>query len=316
MLDIDGEAPELRALASHYSGKGGALWVAGAAEGMVAAAPLGGGDWEIGRVYVHPRLHGTGLGHRLAEVAEGHAIAAGAGRLLLWTDTRFRRAHRFYENRGWVRAGPVRALGDLSHTLEFEYAKPVHGVRRLDAAAAQSAERALAGVLEACMDAGASVSFLPPLARDRARAFWQGVTRQVGQGQTLLFAAWSGGRLAGTVQLGLDMPENGRHRAEVSQLLVHPAHRRRGLASTLMQAAEAAARLAGRDLLMLDTRAGDPAEQLYRRLGWAEAGRIEDYTREADGQPHATVLFTKRIGVPISVPVSVPVSVPGAGSTS
>ncbi len=127
VLDIDREAPELRALATHYAGKGGSLWVAGEVDGMIAAAPIGDGDWEIGRVYVHPRLHGTGLGHRLAEVAEAHAAESGAKRLVLWTDTRFRRAHRFYENRGWVRDGPVRALADLSHTLEYQYGKPVAG---------------------------------------------------------------------------------------------------------------------------------------------------------------------------------------------
>ena len=73
-----------------------------------------------------------------------------------------------------LRAGrAIRVLNDLSNSLEFGYAKPVNSVAVLDAAAAASAERCLAEVLMACVADGASVSFLPPLAPDVARAFWR-----------------------------------------------------------------------------------------------------------------------------------------------
>ncbi len=36
VLDVDAEAPELRALASYYAGRGGALWLAGEGAGMIA----------------------------------------------------------------------------------------------------------------------------------------------------------------------------------------------------------------------------------------------------------------------------------------
>jgi len=42
VFDVDREVPELRALASHYAAKGGALWAAerdGRVVGMIAAAP-------------------------------------------------------------------------------------------------------------------------------------------------------------------------------------------------------------------------------------------------------------------------------------
>ena len=152
--------PELRALASYYKQAGGAVWVApaekpspsgrglgeghdmpgpdrpgfdphpnplpegeGAVLGMVAVRP-GAGAWEVCRMYVHPALHGTGLAHRLLDTAERHAIAHGAPQLVLWSDTKFHRAHRFYEKRGYVRASAVRALHDMSGTLEFGFAKP------------------------------------------------------------------------------------------------------------------------------------------------------------------------------------------------
>ena len=125
-MDVDAEMPELRALATYYAGKDGTLWAAQQDDsivGMIATIPHGAGTWEICRVYVHPSLHGGGLGHRLMDVAERHARDAGAARFVLWSDTRFERAHRFYEKRGYARQEAVRALHDISSSLEFGYVK-------------------------------------------------------------------------------------------------------------------------------------------------------------------------------------------------
>jgi GNAT superfamily N-acetyltransferase len=129
-MDVDLEMPELHALDTYYAGQGGRLWIADAdtkVAGMIATRPIGQATWEICRVYVDPALHGSGLGHALLDQAEGHAIAAGAARLTLWTDTRFGRAHRFYEKRSYVRDGAVRVLNDISDSLEFGYARVVEG---------------------------------------------------------------------------------------------------------------------------------------------------------------------------------------------
>ena len=129
ILDVDGENPELCALATHFAAADGALWVAeqaGEMLGMIGARPLSpGGNWEICRVYVRRDRRGGGLAHALLDAAESHAAAGGAARLLLWTDTRFLAAHAFYEKRGYLRHGAIRALDDLSRSLEFRYAKPV-----------------------------------------------------------------------------------------------------------------------------------------------------------------------------------------------
>ena len=68
-----------------------------------------------------------------------------------------------------VRHGPIHVLHDISNSLEFGYAKPISGIELLDTAAAASAERRLAEILRACVDAGASVSYLPPLALECRR---------------------------------------------------------------------------------------------------------------------------------------------------
>ncbi len=234
VLDVDGEVPELRALATWFADAGGALWAAereGTVVGMVGTlpAPAEPGAWEIGRMYVAAGERGSGLAQRLLATAEAHARAAGAARLILWTDTRFDRAHRFYEKQGYIRHGAIRILEDLSKTLEYRYAKPARGlvVEALDAAAAASAERRLAEILIACVEDGAAVSFLPPLPMPAARAFWRRTAADVAAGTRVLLAGWLDGMLAGTVQLDLGTPQNQPHRADLAKMLVDPAGRRR-----------------------------------------------------------------------------------------
>lgn len=299
VLDVDGEVPELRALATYFRDQGGALWVAeraGRVAGMVGTRPMkDDAAWEICRMYVDAEARGAGLAAALLDRAEAHARDAGAERLILWTDTRFTRAHRFYEKRGYVRHGSIRILDDLSHSLEFRYAKPARGlvVEALDAAAAASAERVLSDLLVACVAEGASLEFLPPLAPDRARAFWKQAATAVAAGTRVLLAAWHEGRLAGSVTLDLATAENQPHVAAVQKLLVDPALRRAGIGRALMRRAEQAARAHGRSILALDTRAGSAAEALYRAEGWTELGSIPGFERDVAGSAADTVFFWK-----------------------
>lgn len=301
VLDVDGEVPELRTLATHFARQGGALWAAerdGQVVGMVGTRPLNSDEaWEICRMYVAAGEHGSGLAGRLLDTAEAHARAAGAARLVLWTDTRFDRAHRFYEKRSYVRQGAIRILDDASKSLEFRYAKPARGlvVEALDAAAAASAERRLAEILIACVHGGASVSFLPPLLPEVARDFWRGVAADVAAGRKLLLAAWRDGVLVGTAQLVLDMPQNQPHRADVAKVLIDPAARRRGIGRALMRRVEQAAQRLGRRLLVLDTPAGDAGEALCRSMGWQEVGAIPGFALDGHGAEHATIFFWKRV---------------------
>ncbi|MCI0754289.1 GNAT family N-acetyltransferase [Teichococcus vastitatis] len=290
ILDVDGEVPELRALASHFRRAGGAVWVAdrdGRITGMVAARPLGSDRaWEINKMYVEASERGSGLAHRLLGDAEAHAREQGAERLVLWTDTRFEAAHRFYEKRGYVRAGSIRILDDVSKSLEFRYAKPARGlvVEALDAAAAASAERSLAEILVACVADGAPLGHRHPLSLDAARVQWRKTSAEVAMGNRLLLVAWQEGRMAGTAQLDLTTPDTEAHRAILRQLLVHPEFRCAGVGRALAQRAEQAARGIGRSLLTLDCRAGEAAERLFGGLGWVEAGRIPGFGRDAAGR--------------------------------
>src|SRR2546426_8070281 len=89
----------------------------------------------------------------------------------------------------------------------------------------------LAGVLIDCVEGGASVSFMQPLTRDRAVAFWRRVAQGVAAGERALLVAEDSRGLCGTVQLVLDQPENQPHRADLSRMRVHRRARAQGLAA-------------------------------------------------------------------------------------
>ena len=128
-----------------------------------------------------------------------------------------------------------------------------------------------------CVEGGASVSFMLPITRTTADAFWRSVAESVARGERiLLIAEDSPGRIVGTVQMIFAESENQPHRADIAKMLVHRRARKRGVGAALLAAAESAAQDAGRTLLVLDT-ASDDAERLYARLGWQRCGVIPDY---------------------------------------
>jgi ribosomal protein S18 acetylase RimI-like enzyme len=144
----------------------------------------------------------------------------------------------------------------------------------------------------ACVNEGASLGFHAPLAPARARAWWTALPRP----ESVVLVARRNGRIVASVQLLAAESDNGRHRGEVAKLLVHPRWRRRGIARALMTALEAEARALGKTLLVLDTREGDPSNDLYRSIGYAEAGRIPGWARDAHGNDSTTVFWFKSIG--------------------
>ncbi|MEO8267649.1 MAG: GNAT family N-acetyltransferase [Ilumatobacteraceae bacterium] len=167
-------------------------------------------------------------------------------------------------------------------------------IRRADADATTAS--VLADVLVDCVEGGASVGFMSPLTHDRAEAFWVATLDAAARGERIVLLAEeaSGGAMIGTVQVILSAPENQPHRGEISKMLVHRQARRRGVAEALMRAAEAAARDAGKSLLVLDT-ASDSAERLYDRLGWHRVGLIPGYALWPEGGLVDTIVFYKEL---------------------
>lgn len=156
--------------------------------------------------------------------------------------------------------------------------------------------RSLAELLLDTVQSGSAVSFLASLRLADAESWWQKVL--AGSGSAVFLVARDDQGIAGTVQLHRAWAPNQPHRADVAKLMVHRRTRRTGLGSRLMSAIEGAALEAGITLLTLDTKKGEPAEQLYRKLGWTAVGAIPRYALDPDGTPHDTVLFYKELTRP------------------
>lgn len=137
VLDVEGELPELRHLASWAKERGGMFWVAEDASRILAMggfttvasssfpgsfAPSGSG-LELRKLYVHRKARTLGLGGKLLERVEEAARRREAAFIEMWSDTRFETAHRFYERRGYLRGPQTRDLNDKSASVEFYFKK-------------------------------------------------------------------------------------------------------------------------------------------------------------------------------------------------
>jgi GNAT superfamily N-acetyltransferase len=155
----------------------------------------------------------------------------------------------------------------------------------------------LTDLLIDCVEGGASVGFMWPLSRDRASGFWRGVMDSAARGKRVVLVAEEANsrNIVGTVQVVFAVPDNQPHRADVAKMLVHRRARRRGLGTSLIQAAEATARDAGRTLLVLDAVTGGDAARLYARLGWQRCGDIPGYALWPQGALCSTTYFYKAL---------------------
>ncbi|MFM9959511.1 MAG: GNAT family N-acetyltransferase [Phycisphaerales bacterium] len=128
VLDLEVEEHDLLAIATAFTKKDGAFWVAqdpaGKIVGSSGVVPLSSpGRFELKKLYVARSHRATGLGTRLLGWAECETRRRGGSVLELWTDTRFLDGHRFYEKHRYIKGSLTRALNDLSHTIEYHYSK-------------------------------------------------------------------------------------------------------------------------------------------------------------------------------------------------
>ena len=87
----------------------------------------------------------------------------------------------------------------------------------------------LSDVLIDCVEGGASVSFMLPMTRAKAEAFWRSTSASVARGERVVLAAEDAdGTIVGTVQVIWAQPENQPHRGDIAKMLVHRRARRRG----------------------------------------------------------------------------------------
>ena len=154
---------------------------------------------------------------------------------------------------------------------------------------------ALSELLVETVANGGSVSFMHPLPLEAADAFWRDSLASAARGERIVLGAFDGDDLVATVTLLLSLPPNQPHRAEIAKMMTRVSHRHRGIATTLMRAAETLAREFGRTLLVLDTAVDDGASVLYEGLGFKLTGVIPDYAFKPHGGLTGTKIYWKRI---------------------
>jgi GNAT superfamily N-acetyltransferase len=157
----------------------------------------------------------------------------------------------------------------------------------------------LSDVLIDCVKGGASVSFMLPMSRAKAEAYWDRTSASVERRERLVLAAEDAtGAIVGTATVMLDQPENQPHRGDIAKMLVHRRARRQGVGAALLAAAERSAFGAGKTLLVLDTVTGGDGERLYARQGWQRCGEIPNYALWPNGTPCATTIYFKLLQQP------------------
>lgn len=264
---------------------------AGLPLGCGALRPLDDGVAELKRMYARPGSRGVGA----AVLAQLESAARELGYRAVWLETRVvnERAVSFYERHGYRRIENFgRYAGNAAAVCFGKALGMTTTIVELDAAQAEAHLDELVDVLLDCVAGGASVGFMADMTPARARAFWENVVRQVGEGARHLFAALDeAGHVCGTVSLVIDMPDNQPHRADVSKMLVHRRARRQGIAERLLRALEVKARELGKTTLVLDTVTGSEASRVYERLGWQRAGDIPNYALMPDGPFCSTTYY-------------------------
>jgi acetyltransferase len=153
----------------------------------------------------------------------------------------------------------------------------------------------LVQLLQESVNEGASLGFLPPLATTAAEDYWQSLRPQLQSGSRVLLAAYAQDRIVGSGQLSLPASSNGLHRAQLEKLFVSAALRGRGIGKSLLLALQDAARLHGRSLLIIYARQGDPAELLYKAMGYQQYGVIPGYSVGPGGERYDNVCLYREL---------------------
>jgi GNAT superfamily N-acetyltransferase len=122
------EVPDLLRFDAHYAPPRGAFWVvraAGRVVGSVGVEHQSDRTAELHRLYLDVHLRGRGTGRALVEATLAWCRDRAIARLVLWSDTRFDRAHRLYERMGFALTGERTLTGDANDTREYGFERDV-----------------------------------------------------------------------------------------------------------------------------------------------------------------------------------------------
>lgn len=116
-LDPGGSEADLQDIEDGYRKFGGEFWVLESHKQIIGchATRPDKQDAKVctfKRLYLDTRYRGTSCGHVLMQITIDWAREAGFHRVEFWSDTRFERAHRFFEKFGFRKNGESRNMTD------------------------------------------------------------------------------------------------------------------------------------------------------------------------------------------------------------
>lgn len=100
---------------------------------------------------------------------------------------------------------------------------------------------------------------------------------------------------AGEQAAGFTLSRTIAGETELLLLAVDPQFRRRGLGTVLVEALASEARANGASRVFLEMRRGNPAEHLYRGLGFEPVGERPNYYRTSQGERIDAVTFARSV---------------------
>jgi len=126
VLDAEHEDTHFLAPGPYCRERGGDFWVVESGGRIVATVGLVMHEdaGELKCLYVHASIRRRGWGRRLSKMVIEFARQAGKKKMILWSDTRFKPAHRLYESLGFTRFG-AHDLHDSNNTIEYGFETPL-----------------------------------------------------------------------------------------------------------------------------------------------------------------------------------------------
>ena len=125
-LDVDNDSPELKYVYSYFHGQKGKFWVLEDRKkiiGCMGYLPSKKNEIEIHKLYIDQKFRKKGLAKLLVKKVENIALRENKSKVFLWTDTRFKEAHKMYSKMNYKRSKKIRRLHDISDTVEYNFIK-------------------------------------------------------------------------------------------------------------------------------------------------------------------------------------------------
>ena len=126
LLDVDNDSPELKYIYTYFRRQRGKFWVIENKNkiiGCMGYLPSKKNEIEIHKLYIDQKFRRKGLAKHLVQKVENIAMRENKSKVILWTDTRFKEAHKMYLKMDYEKSKKTRRLYDISGTVEYNFVK-------------------------------------------------------------------------------------------------------------------------------------------------------------------------------------------------